>query len=161
MDRPAMWLVPGAAALLLSVAPLAEAEPPEQLLGEPFTAALARFGPPSDGVGSDSLLRFCWRDADAGSLTLSVHCGTVVGVDTRHLRAPLLAKELPRDGIHTGQPIADVVRRLGNPDRVLADRRGNGTTLVFGTRHVRAVGGFVVDADGDGRACVGRLLRLR
>lgn len=85
------------------------------LLGQPFAAVLARLGPPEQGRGSAGCVRWQWPDAGGGQLQLVVHADHVVQVDERHCRGAPVAKPLPAEGFYPGQPVEELLARLGNP----------------------------------------------
>lgn len=97
--------------------PTATSTAPTDLLGKPFAAALARLGPPDRGSGLGGCVTWSWRDDQGGLLRLCVHDDHVVHVDTAHGKAALTAKPVPATGYYPGQPVAELLERLGNPQR--------------------------------------------
>lgn len=110
-----------AAVLIASLAALQEPAPTPGdvtgLLGQPFAAALARLGPPERGEGTGGCVTWHWRDDAGGALRLAVHEDHVVQVDAHLAKGPRTAKPCPAQGFYPGQPVAELLQRLGNPLR--------------------------------------------
>lgn len=105
-------------ALTLIPSPTVQVKRPDDLLGAPFAAALGRYGPPDRGGGTTGLVHWSWRDDAGGSLSLAVHTGIVVQVDTRLSKGEVTPRAVPATGFYVGQPVAELLQRLGNPSRV-------------------------------------------
>lgn len=93
---------------------------PADLLGRPFGAAVELLGPPRLGVGTTELVRWIWDDSASGRLTLAMHAGLVVHVDETASRDAVERRPVPATGTSPGQPVAELLARLGAPQRVLA-----------------------------------------
>ena len=118
MHRTSVRLLFGLIASLPS-ASQAPAPPlsPADLLGKPFAAALARFGPPERGDGTGGCVVWWWRDEGGGYLRLCVHDEHVVHVDEHQGKGAPAVRGIPTTGFYPGQSVAELLERLGNPLR--------------------------------------------
>lgn len=88
------------------------------LVGRPFAAALERHGPPESGAGTAGCVGWRWRDDGGGWILVSVHQDVVLHVDERHGKGAVPRRDLPAAGTYPGQPVAELLARLGAPERV-------------------------------------------
>lgn len=95
----------------------ATAGDPSDLLGKPFAAAFTRLGVPAEGSGTAGCVTWLWRDDGSGYVRICTHEGLVVHVDTSHKKGELTVKTAPATGFYPGQPVAELLERLGNPLR--------------------------------------------
>ncbi len=93
---------------------------PNDLLGRPFTVALELYGPPDRGDGTTGVVHWRWRDTAGGHMAVAVHADLILGVIDRRKGGKLHRRAIPATGHYPGQPIAELLKRLGNPDRVAA-----------------------------------------
>lgn len=127
---------------------------PIDLLGGTIEAAFAHLGLPESGHGDAGVQMWIWRDEKGTRLSASVHEGVVVRADPGLATAKLAPRAAPADGVYPGQPVAEAVARLGNPDRVIGQTPVSGSTpgspgsasgpaLIYGERFVGIGGGRV------------------
>ena len=127
------------------------------LLGQPFEVAVARFGPPESGGGDGEMQTWTWRNEVGKPVRLSVHAGVVVHVDPALADAKIAPRTVPAEGAYPSQPVAELVARLGNPERVSGYKPPLGPStpgmsqpmysqaaLVYGERHLLIAAGRVL-----------------
>ena len=121
MTRLALLLAVVAAAVLFFVrsAESAPAAMSEALLGRSPDDAMRALGPPSRVGGDAELQRWHWKDVDGVARTVWSHHGRIVHVDLGGAPLPAEPAPLPADRPYAGQPIDQLLGRLGNPDRVV------------------------------------------
>jgi hypothetical protein len=142
---------------------LRPSEPPgeEPRLGQAIDGVIERLGPPVGGHGDGEMQTWTWTDRGGRRLRVCVHAGVVVrlapeaGFDGNLLQQ----RPVPARGPYPGQPVADLVRELGNPGlptgvghphaNRLASGPGSavpGVVLVYGEQHVHVAAGRVLSA---------------
>ncbi|MCA8977692.1 MAG: hypothetical protein KDC98_23410 [Planctomycetes bacterium] len=123
MRTRSRWLVlvaTGYLALPFSPTAAVTGDRPEELLGRPFATALDRYGPPDVGGGTTGLLQWRWRDDEKGWLVMAVHAGLVIQVDSSRQQGEITPRPIPATGAYPGQPVAQMLERLGSPVRAWA-----------------------------------------
>ncbi|MBL8750768.1 MAG: hypothetical protein JNK78_16530 [Planctomycetes bacterium] len=115
---PALLALAGLAGLAALQDPHDKPVRAADLPGRPFAAAIEFLGPPRRGVGTAELVRWIWDDSAGGRITLAMHAGIVVHVDETMSRGAVERRPVPTTGAYPGQPVAELLTRLGPPQRV-------------------------------------------
>ncbi len=117
---PALFALAGLAGLAALQDPHNKPVRAADLLGRPFGAAVELLGPPRLGAGTAELVRWIWDDSAGGRITIAMHMGIVVHVDETMSRGAVDRRPVPATGSYPGQPVAELLVRLGAPQRVTA-----------------------------------------
>lgn len=107
--------VAAAAVSLLALIQRPASSAPADLFGQPFAKALEVLGPPNSGRGRADCVTWLWQGAPGEWLRLTTHADVVICVEDR-LEGPLAARPIPETGHFVGQPLAQLLERLGRPD---------------------------------------------